>query len=154
MEKLDMSLFEYRTQKGMMDHADLAQLGLKMTSIIETLHQTYGLRHGDLHPKNWMLRDASDLSSLVLIDFGRSYDGTDQLFLKDIREVPVTIRFLIDLNRKYYFAKKLQVDKIDLICPEGFCPAPLKDAISYTLAMESFNNDVYSHIKMNLQLIL
>jgi hypothetical protein len=153
MEKLDMSLFEYRTQKGMMDHADLAQLGLKMTSIIETLHQTYGLRHGDLHPKNWMLRDASDLSSVVLIDFGRSCAGTDPLFLRDIREVPMTIRCLMDLNRKFYFAKKFQVDKIDIICPEGFCPGPLKEAIAYTLAMESFNREVYSYIKLNLQLI-
>jgi hypothetical protein len=146
MEKLAMSIVVYTREKGAIPIETLTRMGLIMTQTVQSLHQTYGLRHGDIHPDNWMLRDASDPTSLVLIDYGRAYAGTAPLFLRDIREVPITLRFLRDLNPKFFVAKRLKTKDIDIICPRDFCPDTLRNLLAFVLPIEEHDWSIYDRM--------
>jgi hypothetical protein len=149
MEKLGIALGD---MKGL-ETSQLGYLGFKMTEIIESLHQTHGLRHSDLHPHNWMLRNKDDLGSLVLIDYGNAQPGSPESFLRDIREIPITIRYIMSNDTRFYFAKRLTVDRIDEICPLKHFPQLLKEIILHALGMKTFDPDIYSNMKHLFELM-
>jgi hypothetical protein len=150
MEHLALSIAEC----GVTPIKDLAIMGYTMTKIVESLHLVYGVAHGDLHPGNWMLRDASDMSSLVLIDLGGSPIGDNTKFLKDIREIPISMRFLLDMNRKFYVAKRIKTNDIDVICPEKICPESLRTLVSYVLSREAGDVSIYNVMKLLITQII
>jgi hypothetical protein len=129
----------------------LGQLGVRMTSILQSLHQEHGLRHGSVRAKKWMLRDPNNPSSLVLIGFGKSSIGNDQLYLKDIREIPVTLRYIMNPSKVFSSAKKIRGFSIEEI--GDACPEPPKDTIIYTLALETLDANIYSYLMDNFTLI-
>jgi hypothetical protein len=151
MEKLGVSLVDYESLMGVITNPQLGQLGVRMTSIIQSLHQEHGLCHGSVRAKNWMLRDANDLASLVLIDFGKAAFGNDQLYLKDVREIPLTLRYIMNPSKVFSSAKKIRRVSMEEIGDS--CPELLNDTIMYTLALENLDANIYSYLTHNFQLI-
>jgi hypothetical protein len=143
MERLAMSLELYSRERGILTLHQLGIVGLAMTTAIQSLHEIHGLRHSDLHPGNWMLRDASDISSVVLIDFGRTKPITSPLtLLGDIKEILVTVRFLLDLDPQFTAAKRLKYDKNIF----KSCPPLLQQLIKSVFGMTEFEENIYARM--------
>jgi hypothetical protein len=98
-----------------------------------------------------MLRDPNNLSSLVLIDFGKATAGNDQLFLRDVREVPVILRYILEPWNgfsSFKMIRRVSIEEVGASCPEL-----LMETIMYALTQETFDPNVYSYMRDKFQLI-
>jgi|LauGreDrversion4_2_1035121.scaffolds.fasta_scaffold22610_3 hypothetical protein len=150
MEMLGVNLESLRFQKpGMWPSATLGSIGIQLLTIGSALHNTYGLLHRDLHAGNICLeRSNSEFSrNLFLIDLGdmrpmqsddRGSAHSDRL--DEVRQIVLTIRFLLDGDRKYYVTKRYIYDEGE-IC-QGSVPLPLCEALRYVFSLPGDSSSV------------
>ncbi len=146
MEKLADDLHGYSTYVGGIsdDFKTLMVMGTRMLDILQELHSTYGIVHGDVSPTNWMVADWNDPTTLVLIDYGNAStvaaDTNGYQRIRDIRRLVLSLRYLRDMDAVYYGADDTDIIDAESVCPstsEEVCPAALKSLVEYTFAFDN-----------------
>ena len=162
MRSLGRDLRDIRElSKKPFDLHTLAAIGAQMVVILESLHNDFGLRHTDVHARNWLVR-IDDPTQLALIDYGyMSTISTPLQRIKELQEMIITLRWFTDLNEGLYVPKKIlrvfgEIN-IDRICPPETVPRELKAIIEYiySLTPENFDpvNDYQAILSMFVSLL-
>ncbi len=143
MEMLGLNLESLRLHRpGIWPSVTLGSIGVKLLTIGNVLHNTYRLLHRDLHAGNVCLERDTELSrNLFLIDLGdmtpmqSDERASEQSYrLDEVRQMVLTIRFLLDGDLKYYVTKRYTYDE-DEIC-QGAVPLPLCEALRYVFGLK------------------
>ena len=127
----------------------LLTIGMQMITILDELHNVHEIVHCDVHSKNWVTRiDNSD--KLSLVDYGYMKLKTNprvpfDRVLSELKEMVITLRFLVDLDNNFYVAKKIKNFDMNLVCPKDVIPTEIKNLVEfvYSLKPEQVTVDTY-----------
>jgi serine/threonine protein kinase len=91
----------------------LGSVGLQMIDIIESLHTEYKKVHRGLSPTAWMLN--KDTGRIYMANYGYMRDpkSSDEK-INDLREIATTLRYLVDLDKKYMVSKRIK-DRAEML---------------------------------------
>jgi hypothetical protein len=129
----------------------LASIGIQMLDIIRDLHERYSLYHADIHAGNWVVR-LDNPNKISLIDYGYMKNLTNHDDrVSEIKELVITLRWLVDMNDQYYAPKHIPVGAtMDDICPMGLIPSALRRVVEYVYTSPGNATDIYDHIRATL----
>jgi serine/threonine protein kinase len=151
MELLGQSIRDIREQAmAPFSITTLASLGLQMLEIVEEMHNKFELHHSDVHAFNWVVR-RNNPRKLSLIDYGYMAPLTNtQERIDELKEMIITLRYLVDLNKQFYVPKRISTNDIGIICPSQVIPSKLAAIVAhiYRLNETGFDHETgYNIIK-------
>jgi hypothetical protein len=130
----------------------IASIGIQLIDAMGELHFTHNLVHNDLHAGNIALRlPAQD--QLVVFDYGDMVPAVPSaLIASELRQVMLTLRYLLDGDRKYYVTKRYKYNMEELCenIPEELCNVI---DYAYSLDKEATQED-YREIRLSLEKML
>lgn len=155
MELLGTSLRKKRESNGKpFTLTYLATIGIQMIDVLDDMHNRFQFYHSDVHAGNWVFRTDDQLA---LIDYGymRKLDKNSLDRISELKEMVMSLRWLIDMDNTYYAPKHTPPEKtMDDICPESIVPKQLRDIVEYTYALNANSADPYSIIRRKFEEIL
>jgi hypothetical protein len=155
-ELLGMSLFEYSANVGLIDPAIIMSVGTRMLNVIEAFHYMYGVNHRDGTARKWLLPSDGHLepvlSGMAEARLIAKSDIHGYHRIVELQQMVMTIRYLVDLDERYYRVRTLPSRDINIICPDvAACPGNLREIIEYVLSVNpnrgSVPNDMYERLR-------
>jgi hypothetical protein len=151
-----VSLREYSTTSGLIDFGTLMILGSRMLDSVEAGHEVYKINHRDATARQWLLPQDDLNERPILSGFTQSRPLTKDPHgyhrIVELQQLVMTIRYLIDLDERFYRVRKIPSRDINIICPTiAACPGNLREIIEYVLSVDpnrgSVPKDMYDRLR-------
>ena len=161
MRHLGASLEQFRDSRvsQIWTWPTVASIGLILVNAVEEFHSR-GFAHSDLHSGNVLFQSPGDISRITPIDVGSMVRldedpkrGPMDCILDDLKQIIVSLRFLVDGDRQFFAAKRFDFRSMSTAAIAG-APEPYAEALVYLYSIKSMEEIDYERIKHLLRAII
>ena len=160
MRRLGPSLESVREDSGVepWSWTTLASIGMILVDILEGFHSR-GFVHTDLHPGN-LLMELDDPSKLYPIDLGDLHPAVSDsrnsaigYVLEDLRQAFVSLRFLLDGQRRFFAAKRFKYDAPGKLLITSGTPEAYTSLLDYVYNRRILEEVDYDYLRSQLNIL-
>ncbi len=120
--------------------ATLGHIGMRMLEVTRGLHNS-DLGNREAFASRWVLKQAGDIASMIMVGYYSmrrisEHDPWGTHRILELQQLALTLRYLVDFDKRWYSIRALPTRDINAICEYGTkCPPGLEALIRFVLGV-------------------